>query len=135
MQSLQDSLNKYDNPACYQKRLEDATFCIAAGDFEQGIQLLATSPRRFYSANHIDNFGLSLVPLCDFVLDGRESKYLCTGARLLYLNSNADEALRCCFCCRLRGWLKTVVIPQERLARRWLQEISWLMLKLIAKPT
>jgi hypothetical protein len=117
MQSLQDSLNKYDNPACYQKRLEDATFCIAAGDFEQGIQLLATN-ERFYSANRIDNFGLPLVPLYDFVLMKGNPNLTIRVLDYYMLNSNPDEALHCLLLLQVEGVTEDRSSPyQERLAR------------------
>jgi tetratricopeptide (TPR) repeat protein len=114
---IRDTLASYDVAAKYQKRYEDAAISIAAGDFEPGIRILATN-EQYYTFNRIDNFGIPLVSVYDFVVMKGNPVLSAFALDYYVMNNNPVEALRYLILMEVQGLKEDRSLPyQEKLAR------------------
>ncbi|MCX6285974.1 MAG: hypothetical protein NTY96_02535 [Bacteroidetes bacterium] len=114
--AMQDSLAKYNDPAEYMTKLDEVNICMAAGEYERGLQILAAN-EKFYSGNRIDHFGIPLTSVYDYVL-AKANPFISMRALDYYTFNDPVEALRYLMLLHVQGMPDDQsFICQEKLAR------------------
>ena len=100
--ALQDSIYKYNDAADYLNNLEEVTINVATGEYERGLQLLASN-EKFYSTKRIDHFGIPLTSVYDFVMM-KANPFISIQALDYYISyDDPVEALRYLMLLHLQG--------------------------------
>ncbi|MCX6282178.1 MAG: hypothetical protein NTU51_09460 [Bacteroidetes bacterium] len=114
---LQDSITRYRDPAEYMNKLDEVTICMATGEYERGLQILAEN-EKFYTLKRIDHFGISLTSVYDYIVS-KANPFISMQALDYYCTLNEPaEALRYLVLLHMQGMPEERSLAyQEKLAR------------------
>jgi len=93
LRPLLDSLKKYRDAAEYQVKLDEADKDMIAGNYEEGLQMLAAN-EKFYSNKRIDHYGIPLTSVFDYVIAHNNPFITSQALEYYYYHSDPAEALR-----------------------------------------
>lgn len=116
--AIQDSIVKYENPALYQQRLEEASRNLVSGQYQRTVSILVDN-EKLYQTDDLNRFGLSPVTLYEYALN-RGNPYLTEQAIVYFYGiSDFQEAIRYLHLLRRQGYPEhSVNDTQDQIGRR-----------------